>query len=212
MNYKLNLFIFVFCLLFGVVEIRSQPSKEGDNSNPTQEGPSPARQIDLIHRHSFGLGIGETFLGGDFRKHGDNSITPELYYAYSASYSFDFVANGHYSKHKHQSDRLVLQGLDFGIKGKFYQFDAFSPFALAGVGFYRPKTTRFVGTTNTYIESEGRTAFGVHFGLGADLTLNEHFNVGMIGHFHNPFDIKQDVGPAVNGFYFKFLMVVMYIL
>ena len=41
----------------------------------------------------WGLGLGQTFLTGDFGKNGEDSITVDLYYKYKASYSFDLIVN-----------------------------------------------------------------------------------------------------------------------
>ncbi len=170
---------------------------------------------DDVNQHSVGVGIGETFLVGDFANQGENSITMDLYYGYSASHSFDVVVNGHYSKHKNADQRkVVLQGLNFGIKAKFYQFDAFSPYGLAGLGFYRPYATRPVtqnGQT-TMVESEKKTAFGINLGVGADLRLNRHVEVGVLAHYHNPFDVKQNTGDDTVGSYFKLLLLVSYVI
>ena len=37
--------------------------------------------------HSLGIGLGQTFLTGDFGENGEDSITVDLYYKYKASYS-----------------------------------------------------------------------------------------------------------------------------
>lgn len=168
-----------------------------------------------INAHSFGIGLGETFLAGNFRKHGEDSITFDGYYDYSASYTFDLLVNAHYSKHSNQEEYVTTQGAVLSIKTKLYQFDAFSPFVLGGLGFYRPKVKRYISPNSsdkTLIESEGKTAFGMNLGLGADLKLNNLFSVGVIGHYHNPFDIKQNNGPDVEGSYFKLLLTLMYYL
>ncbi len=77
----------------------------------------------MLHSHSFGVGLGETFLAGDFEEHGDNKITTDFLYSYSASYSFDFLINAHYSEHSFKKKMIQLSGLNFGIKAKLYQFD-----------------------------------------------------------------------------------------
>ena len=171
--------------------------------------PEPSRIPGEINLHSLGVGIGQTFLSsGDFKDNGDDSITGELFYGYSASHSFDFVANLHYSKHEFSGHYVELPGLALGIKAKLYQFDSFSPYILGGLGFYRPKVKRTIG--NGLVESESKTSFGDHFGAGAELKLNRHYSMGLLAHYHNPFDIKQDSGPEVEGSYFKLLITGLY--
>jgi len=156
-----------------------------------------------------GIGVGQTTLMGDFSKFGENKITVDAYYKYSASYSFDAIANIHYSKHSEKNGEYSrVAGTALGIKGKFFQYDAFSPFALGGVGFYLPKIRRQIN--NNLLESKTKLAFGVHFGGGVDIKLNNFFTAGLLAHYHNPFDVKQDIGPKVNGSYFKIMVTAMY--
>jgi opacity protein-like surface antigen len=89
-----------------------------------------------------------------------------------------------------------------------YQFDNFAPFALGGLGFYRPSVTRMVN--NQIVESDRKTTFGWHLGLGADLKLNLNYSAGILAHYHHPFDVQQDLGPKVSGSYCKLMMTFMY--
>lgn len=170
------------------------------------------RNTEKIQVHSFGVGLGETFLKGDFNQYGDDTITVDLFYSYKASYSFDFLINGHHSKHTYRGQQITNNGLAFAIKGRFYQFDNFSPFCLGGIGFYRPIANRYLAETHTYQESDSKITFGLHAGAGADLTLNDNVAIGILGHYHNPFDVKQNIGSDVEGSYFKLMMTLMYTL
>lgn len=161
-----------------------------------------------IHKHSIGIGIGQTFLGGQFAKTGQDKITWDLFYNYSASYSFDLLVNAHHSRQNFGSTYTQLSSLNMGIKSKFYQIDNFSPFAVAGLGFYAPKTKRLVGTQ--YLESKTNLVFGYNVGLGGDLKLNDKITVGVYGVYHNPFDVKQEIGPSVVGRYYKLLITAFY--
>jgi opacity protein-like surface antigen len=158
--------------------------------------------------HMLGVGLGQTFLKGDFADLGEDKITAEIFYDYSASHSFDFMANIHYSKHEYRNYEAIISGVAVGIKAKLYNFDAFAPFASGGLGFYSPKVTREVN--GELKESESKVTFGYHLGGGADLDLNKKVKVGMIGMIHNPFDVKQDYQPKVEGSYFKLLMTAYY--
>lgn len=158
-----------------------------------------------IHKHAIGAGLGQTFLMGSFEKKGDNKITADFYYSYTASYSFDLLINLHSSSHSYQSKKVNLQGLAMGIKARSYEFDAFSPFLLGGLGFYRPQIAR----NGEY--SEIKNTFGANFGAGIDLRLNNKVVVGLIGHYHLPFEVKQDDFENVKGSYFKLLLTAMYL-
>lgn len=168
----------------------------------------PSALPGAVNVHSLGVGMGQTFLNGDFSENGSDKITFDLYYTYSASYSFDMVANFHYTNHKFRNKEVTLPGLAVAIKTKLYQYDAFAPYALGGLGFYRPKVVRVLD--NSLIESQGKLAFGMNLGAGVDLKLNPRFTMGILAHYHNPFDIKQELGPEVEGSYFKLLLMGLY--
>ncbi|MFA6236772.1 MAG: hypothetical protein WC635_05540 [Bacteriovorax sp.] len=161
-----------------------------------------------IHKHSVGLGVGQTFLRSDLGANGNDKITPDIYYSYSASYSFDFVANLHYSKHEYLNRDATIRGLALAIKGKGFQFDAFSPFVLGGFGFYIPAATRIINGVPT--ETRSQLVFGVNLGAGVELRLNDEATVGVIAHYHDPFDVRQDVGPELEGSYMKLLIIASY--
>jgi opacity protein-like surface antigen len=161
-----------------------------------------------IHKHSLGIGIGQTFLRSDFAEHGTDKITPDIYYNYTASYSFDFVSNLHWSKHKYRGRDVTVKGLALSIKGKGFQFDAFSPFVLGGFGFYLPQATR--NLNGTMVETRAQLVFGFNLGAGVELKLNNQASVGVIAHYHDPFDVKQDVGAKLEGSYMKLLILGFY--
>jgi opacity protein-like surface antigen len=174
------------------------------NKNNSRNGFFPSS----LKGHSFGLGLGQTFLHGDFSKNGQNSITVDAYYEYKASYSFDLLINGHFSGHKMGEKESNITGIAAGIKGKIMNFDAFTPYFVGGLGFYLPKVTRVID--NNIVESDSKVTFGTHFGLGADLELNQNYTVGLIAHVHNPFDVEQELLPEVQGFYYKLLFTLFY--
>ena len=172
--------------------------------------PRPSRKISSGQKvHAIGIGLGQTFLHGEFADNGDDKITPDLFYTYRASHSFDFFANIHYSEHKVKSRKAILSGLALGIKAKMYQIDAFSPFLLGGLGFYRPVLHREVD--NKIVKTKSKITFGVHLGAGAELKLNNRVAVGVLGQYHNPFDVQQeDQSNEVEGSYFKLLITGLY--
>ncbi len=160
-------------------------------------------------KHSMGVGLGQTFLMGDFSSNGDDSITTDIFYSYNASRTFDLLISGHVSDHQVQNKDVRLMALTTSIKSRVFDFDSFSPFILGGLGFYRPKVTRDVGNGLTK-GSNGKYTFGINFGGGADLKLNERYTMGILGILHKPFKIKQDDQADVSGTYFKLLLTLMY--
>ncbi len=161
-----------------------------------------------LNKHSIGVGIGQTFVAGDFADTGEDQITWDLLYNYSASYSFDLLVDFHHSKQSFANTYTQLTSLNMGFKSKFYQIDNFSPFAVAGLGFYAPRVKRQIG--DEYIESKTKLVFGYHVGGGGDLKLNDKMTVGLYASFHNPFDVKQEIGPQVEGRYYKLLITAFY--
>lgn len=158
-----------------------------------------------IHKHAVGIGIGQTFLFGDLEDKGDSRITGDLFYSYTASYSFDLLVNLHSSHHSYKDNEVWLNGLVFGIKARSYEFDAFSPFVVGGLGFYQPRIEK------DGKKSEIKTTFGFNAGAGIDLRLNRNVVVGVLGQYHNPFDVKQDEIEDIEGSYFKLLLTGMYL-
>lgn len=161
-------------------------------------------------KHSIGIGLGQTFLMRKFDDNGDNKVTADFFYNYAASYSFDFVLNAHYSKHSKQADNIQLMGLTASIKSKFFDFDNFAPYILGGLGFYRPKAHRVYGGVGQ--DTEAKYTFGFNLGAGVDLRLNEKYSLGILGHYHNPFEVEQDNQSDLDGQYFKLMLLLMYTL
>jgi opacity protein-like surface antigen len=158
-----------------------------------------------IHKHAIGIGLGQTFLLGQFEKYGDNKITADLMYSYTASYSFDLLLNAHFSHHNYKEKDVWLRGYSMSIKARSYEFDAFSPFLLGGLGFYMPQ----IGANDT--QSEAKYTFGFNLGVGADLRLNHKMIAGLIAQYHKPFEVKQDETADITGSYFKLLLTAMYL-
>jgi hypothetical protein len=159
-----------------------------------------------LNKHAIGLGIGQTFLLGDLQSNGDDRITADILYSYTASYSFDLLVNAHFSNHEYKGRKVWLRGLTMSIKGRSYEYDAFSPYLLGGLGFYQPQYNNGTRT------SEAKQTFGLNGGAGVDLRLNEDFVIGAMGQYHHPFEVKQDDMSNLRGSYFKLLLTVMYLL
>lgn len=194
------------------ITIKSITSSKKKNILKKKKDPSTEelfhKQLKKKKRHFVGFGLGQTFLRSDFQDNGQNSITPDIHYDYEASHSFDFTTNLHFSRHKHQERYTQIFGLALGVKGKLFQFDYFSPYLMGGLGFYIPKLKRDSG--EELQETKSQSVLGIHFGAGAELILNYKVKVGIFLHYHNPFDVKQDVGRKVEGSYYKLQMIGYY--
>jgi len=191
-----------------ITDLTSNDTAQKAQSGEIKESRLAVSGLNPINTHSLGVGIGQTFLKSDFRPNGDDKISADLYYAYTASHSFDFLANFHTSSHSKQTNKVSVTGLALGIKGRFYQYDNFAPFLVGGFGFYQPKTTRTI--SGQTITSKRKITFGNHMGIGAELRLNRRVTVGTILHLHNPFDVQQDDQPEVEGSYYKLLLTALY--
>jgi hypothetical protein len=207
LNKILKLVIVAPVLMAGVFISANAEEKQVKPNIHNLTGEQSSKKVSS-HKSSLGIGVGQTFLRSDLGNNGNDKITADVYYNYSASYSFDFLANLHYSTHQYINRSSKISGLALAIKGKGFQYDAFSPFVLGGFGFYMPGATRLVdGVLSTARE---QLVFGFNAGVGADLRLNSNASIGVIAHYHDPFDVRQEVGPALQGSYLKLLMTAMY--
>jgi hypothetical protein len=182
---------------------------EEEKSTPSVKGNTKTGSIRALQQHGLGLGIGQTFLMGNYSKHGNDKITLDIFYSYAASYSFDLLINAHMSEHKDESERLKILGLSSSIKARVVEFDNLSPYFLGGLGFYAPRAKRRVGDENKW--SDQKLIFGLNFGGGIDLRLNDQYVVGILAHIHAPFAVEQDKGSDVKGYYSKLLITGMYL-
>lgn len=186
----------------------SEDSAEESSSSPSYSSTSAAPR--RLNQHGLGIGLGQTMLMGKYGKYGEDKITADILYSYAASYSFDLLVNAHMSEHKDKNERMKVMGLTTSIKARLVEYDNFSPFVLGGLGFYAPRAKRIEHDGgNSW--SDQKVTFGLNFGGGLDLRLNENYVVGILGQLHSPFAIKQDDGPDVKGYYFKLLITGMYL-
>lgn len=180
-----------------------EPEANESKTYPTASAPRKLQQ------HGIGLGLGQTFLLGNYADHGDDKITMDLLYSYAASYSFDLLVNAHMSEHKNENEKMKVMGLATSIKGRFVEYDNFSPYFLGGLGFYAPKARRSTG--DGYKWTDQKVTFGLNFGGGVDLRLNDQFVVGLLAQMHWPFTVQQDNQSDLKGYYMKLLITGMYL-
>ncbi len=193
---------------------KSEENSETENEQKTEETILRKNNYESatprkLRQHGVGFGLGQTFLLGKYSDHGDDKITFDLLYSYAASYSFDLLIDGHMSEHEHKDQKFRTLALATSIKARLVEYDNFSPFVLGGLGFYAPRIYRDVDGENEW--SQRKITFGLNFGGGADLRLNDNYVVGLLGQMHWPFVIRQDQGSDVKGYYFKLLITGMYL-
>lgn len=192
-------------------QLTNEKTAKKVSEETSEESAPPTRIPGELNKHSLGIGFGQTFLRSTLADNGNDKITAELYYTYSASYSFDFMANAHWDTHTYKDRESTTRGLALAIKGKGFQLDAFAPYVFGGFGFYYPSAKRYINSTSTEIaETRSQVVFGVNAGAGVELRLNSKVVVGAIMHYHDPFDVRQEVGPTLQASYLKLLLTVLY--
>jgi hypothetical protein len=187
-----------------------------DDEDDKDEAPEREAKVQMnsgsprrLQQHGLGFGLGQTFLLGDYGKYGNDKIALDLLYSYAASYSFDLLVNAHVSEHRDNDERMKVMGLTSSIKGRFVEYDNLSPFFLGGLGFYAPQAKRGSGANAKW--SDQKVTFGLNFGGGVDLRLNDHYVIGVMGQMHWPFKVEQENMSDLKGYYFKLLITGMYL-
>lgn len=184
-------------------KVKSEEASVEESETSSNIGVAPRS----LQKHGIGLGIGETFLMGDYGQAGQDKITTDLFYTYTASYSFDVLVNAHYSEHRDNDERMKVRGLNGSVKSRLYEFDNFSPYILGGLGFYAPQAKR---KDEHYKWSDSKLTFGVNMGAGLDLRVNPQYTFGVMGQLHWPFNVQQEDQSKLTGYYFKLLITGMY--
>ena len=192
-------------------EATAQKAANNEITEDSSPASAPASRIPgELNKHSLGIGFGQTFLRSTLADNGNDKISADIYYNYSASYSFDFMANAHWDTFTYLNRESTARGLALAIKGKGFQMDAFSPFVFGGFGFYYPSAKRMISATEM-ADTRSQIVFGVNAGAGAELRLNSKVVIGAIMHYHDPFDVRQEIGPTLQASYMKLLLTALYI-
>ena len=204
-NKKYPLAIFLMASFICAPSFSKNKIEQMTTGDKTQDLPVPEKKMnDGINIHSVGIGIGQAYMTGDFSDNGNDDLSWDILYNYSASHSFDLLVDLHSNSYTRDYQEVSLFGLAASLKGKFFHFDSFIPYVLGGMGIYAPKIT-----TSSY-ETERKVTFGLNAGAGLDLNLNRHFKVGGLFQWHNPFDVQPTNGPEISGSYFKLLFTTFY--
>lgn len=154
--------------------------------------------------NNLAIDVGQVFLMGEMGANYSDSIGSQIHYTYSASELFAFDTSIGYSTHS--EGRLSLASGLAGLRTNFGWYDKIVPYAVIGLGFYRP-TYR---NTNTSSEMPAAsTLFGVHVGPGMDLEVTKNLFFGAALTFHDIFATtkpKENPPLLIGGTYTSFLL------
>lgn len=150
--------------------------------------------------NNLALDVGQVFLMGDLSdKYGD-SIGSQLHYTYGVSDIFGFDASLGYSSHS--EGKLSMTSLLTGLRTNLAWYDKIIPYAMAGLGFYRPSYEI------APLQSVSQLVFGLHMGAGVDLVLTRQLYFGSAITFHDIFGTRKmteqgpvDIGGTYTSFY-----------
>jgi opacity protein-like surface antigen len=122
------------------------------------------------------LDVGQVFLMGNLGDRYTDSIGSRLNYTYGVSDMFSFNSSFGYSTHA--EGNFSMTSLLAGLRTNLAWYDKVIPYAIFGMGFYRP----------SYRDANySSTLFGVHLGAGVNLELTSSLFFGASMTFHDTF-------------------------
>ena len=211
-----RIFILFAVLGWGVLAQAATGSSwyANSNANNWSAEESPARKLNKKREiqnavelspfspgsHNIALDLGQVFLMGDLANYA-NSIGTQLHYTYGVSELFAFDSSLGYSEHS--NGQLSMASLLTGLRTNLSWFDKVVPYAILGLGFYRPGysipsgaqlgtgTPVANGTTDGATNSVSSILFGIHLGTGVDLELSRNVFFGASLIVHNMFGTTQ---------------------
>jgi hypothetical protein len=164
--------------------------------------------------HNLGLDLGQIFLMGDLAKFSD-CIGSQLHYTYGASDLFGLDTSVGYSEHS--DGRYSMASLLTGLRVNMTWYDKIVPYALVGLGFYKPTykdtSNNPPGTSASPLASLPTISaflFGIHFGPGIDLQVSRNFFFGAALTIHDMFGTVKTFANgsplSVGGIYTSFFL------
>jgi len=154
--------------------------------------------------NNLAIDVGQIFLMGEMGANYSDSIGSQIHYTYSASELFAFDTSIGYSTHS--EGKLSLASGLAGLRTHFGWYDKVVPYAVIGLGFYRP-IYRNTGALSEIPSAS--TLFGVHVGPGVDLEVTKNLFFGAALTFHDIFATtkpKENASPLIGGTYTSFLL------
>jgi hypothetical protein len=165
--------------------------------------------------NNLALDLGQVFLMGDLGQYSD-SIGTQLHYTYGVSDLFGFDTSAGYSEHS--DGQYSMATLLTGMRLNLSWYDKVVPYAVFGLGFYRPNYRDNTASSGPTLngKSSGDPAsvsavlFGVHLGPGVDLELSKNLFFGAALTFHNMFGTSKTLSNgtplSVGGTYTSFFL------
>jgi len=164
--------------------------------------------------HNLGLDLGQIFLMGDLAKYSD-CIGTQVHYTYGASDLFGLDTSLGYSEHS--DGKYSVASLLTGMRVNMTWYDKVVPYALVGLGFYRPTykdLSNALGATAASplanLPSISAFLFGIHFGPGIDLQVSRNFFFGAALTIHDMFGTAKTYANGsplmVGGIYTSFFL------
>ena len=142
--------------------------------------------------HNFALDVGQVFLMGDLAGRYTDNIGTRLHYTYGVSDMFSFDTSLGLSDHG--DGRFSMLSLLPGLRMNLAWYDKVIPYAVFGMGFYKPtyqlKNGTLAPATGTPLadaQTLSSVLFGMHMGPGIDLELSKQLFFGASLTFHNMF-------------------------
>ncbi len=171
---------------------RTVPSYSDSRSNLSPFAPES---------NNVSLAVGQVFLMGDLSNYSD-SIGAEVHYSYGVSEMFAFDSSFGYSSHS--DGKYSMTTLLTGLRANLSWYDKVVPYAIFGLGFYKPSLE--VDSTETV----SPVLFGLHLGPGVDLQLTRNLFFGAGLTFHDIFGSSQKLASgklqSMGGTYTTFLI------
>ncbi len=152
--------------------------------------------------NNLALDVGQVFLMGDLSGAYADSIGSQLHYTYGVSDMFGFDTSFGYSSHS--EGKYSLTTLLTGLRMNLAWYDKVIPYAVFGLGFYKPS---YEITPTTSISP---VVFGLHMGPGVTLELTRQLFFGASLTFHDMFGTRktttQGTTIEVDGTYTSFFL------
>ncbi|MEO5969504.1 MAG: hypothetical protein ABIQ95_06220 [Bdellovibrionia bacterium] len=196
-----------------------RPLWAAEGTSAVHHSPKEAERISDISpfspgSHNVGIDLGQVFLMGDLAKYSD-CIGSQLHYTYGASDLFGLDTSIGYSEHS--DGKYSVASLLTGMRVNMTWYDKVVPYALVGLGFYRPTykdLSSAVGATGAApladLSSISAFLFGIHFGPGIDLQVSRNFYFGAALTIHDMFGTAKTYSNGaplmVGGIYTSFFL------
>ncbi|MCM2277108.1 MAG: porin family protein [Oligoflexia bacterium] len=156
--------------------------------------------------NNLSLDVGQIFLMGDLSSNYNDNIGSQLHYTYGVSDLFGFDASLGYSEHS--DGAFSMTTLLAGLRTNLAWYDKVVPYAIFGMGFYRPSYQE-TASNGTNLTSIAPVLFGVHLGPGVHLELTRKLFFGASLTFHDVFSttkITQNGPRSVGGTFTSFFL------